>query len=155
LGDNNNHNASPGSNEALPRILIVEDNETFRDTVVEVLRDVGYKVKGARSLDKAAKRLNKHKFDLVLSDIHIGDHTGFEVLQVAHEKRPTAKIVMMSTNADPELVQQALDSGAARFLPKPFRVKELLKMIEELLSRAESDPPEPPTDTQTTDPNKE
>lgn len=118
---------------ALTRILIVEDNETFRETVCEVLRDAGYKVKGARSLNKATKRLSKHKFDLVLSDVHIGNHTGFEVLQVAHQTRPNAQIVMMSAQADPSLIQQATESGAARFLPKPFRVTELLQVIEELL----------------------
>jgi DNA-binding NtrC family response regulator len=127
------------SDQSLPRILIVEDDQTFRETVTEVLRDVGYRVKGARNLKKATKRLTKHKFDLVLTDIHIGDHTGLEVLQVATQTRPEAKIVLMSAHADPDIVQQAMDSGAARFLPKPFRVKELLKAIEELLEEDESD----------------
>jgi DNA-binding NtrC family response regulator len=122
---------------ALPRILIVEDDQTFRETVCEVLRDVGYKVKGARSLRKATKRLNKHKFDLVLTDVHIGNHSGLEVLQIAHETRPDAKIMLMSALADPDIVQQALQSGATRFLPKPFRVKELLAAIEEALGSQE------------------
>lgn len=119
--------------EDLPRILIVEDDATFRETVLEVLRDVGYKVKGARNVDKAAKRLRKHKFDLVLSDVHIGDQSGFDVLQIAHDKRPDAKIVLMSAKADAEMMVQAKESGASRVLPKPFRVKELLHLIEELL----------------------
>lgn len=117
----------------LPRILIVEDDATFRETVLEVLRDVGYKVKGARNLDKAEKRLRKHKFDLVLSDVHIGDQSGFDVMQIAAEKRPDAKIVLMSSKADAEMMEQAIASGASKFLPKPFRVKELLTLIEELL----------------------
>jgi DNA-binding NtrC family response regulator len=117
----------------LPRILIVEDDQTFRETVAEVLRDVGYKVRGARNLKKATKRLTKHKFDLVLTDVHIGNHSGLEVLQVATRTHPDAKIVLMSAHADPDVVQQAMKSGAAKFLPKPFRVKELLQAIEELL----------------------
>jgi two-component system response regulator PilR (NtrC family) len=120
--------------QPLPRILIVEDDQTFRETVVEVLRDEGYKVRGARSLRKATKRLSRHNFDLVLTDVHIGDHSGLEVLQLAAEKHPNAKIVLMSAQADPEIIEQAMESGAARFLPKPFRVKELLQTIEELLS---------------------
>lgn len=123
--------------EDSPRILIVEDDATFRETVLEVLRDVGYKVKGARNVDKATRRLRKHKFDLVLSDVHIGDQSGFEVLQVARDKRPDAKIVLMSAKADPEMMAQAKESGASRVLPKPFRVKELLHLIEELLDRDE------------------
>lgn len=118
---------------ALPRILIVEDDETFRDTVREILQDSGYKVRGARSLKKATKRLTRHKFDLVLTDFHLNKHTGFEVLQVAAEKHPHAKVVLMSAHADPQVVEQALESGATRFISKPFRVKELLQLVEELL----------------------
>jgi DNA-binding NtrC family response regulator len=125
------------ADQSLPRILIVEDDQTFRETVTEVLRDVGYRVKGARNLKKATKRLTKHKFDLVLTDVHIGNHTGLEVLQVATQTRPDAKIVLMSAHADPDIVEKAMDSGAARILPKPFRVKELLQAIEELLGDAE------------------
>lgn len=125
------------SKDDLPRILIVEDDETFRETVLEVLRDVGYRVKGARSVNKAEKRLRKHKFDLVLSDVHIGDQSGFDVLQIAAEKRPNAKMVLMSSKADPEMMEQAISSGASKFLPKPFRVKELLTLIEEMTAQEE------------------
>jgi DNA-binding NtrC family response regulator len=118
----------------LPRILIVEDYQTFRETVLEVLRDVGYKVRGARDFTRATKRLTRHHFDLVVSDMDIGeDHSGFDVLQLAAEKRPNAKIVMMSARADAALVEQAKASGAAQFLPKPFKVKDLLALIENLL----------------------
>jgi DNA-binding NtrC family response regulator len=116
----------------LPRILIVEDDATFRETVCDVLRDAGYRVRGARSLKKATKRLSRHEFDLVLTDVNIGDRTGFEVLQIATEKRPEAKIVLMSAQADQEIIQQALQAGAKRFLPKPFRVKELLTTLQEI-----------------------
>ncbi len=123
------------NHSTLPRILIVEDDQTFRETVCEILRDVGYKVKGARSFRKATKRLSKHEYDIVLSDINLGDHTGFEVLEVAQTTRPGAKIMLMSSHADPDLVQQALDGGAVRFLEKPFRLKELLQAVQELLDQ--------------------
>ena len=127
------------NNNNLPRILIVEDDQTFRETVCEVLRDAGYKVRGARSLNKATKRLTHHTFDLVVSDLELGKHSGFEVLEVANKTHPNAKIMLMSGSGDPELVQQALDSGAKRFLSKPFRVKELLRFVEELLESANKD----------------
>lgn len=117
-----------------PRILIVEDDAMFRDTVREILRDLGYKVRGARSLSKAVKRLTRHHFDLVLSDVEIGDGTGFDVLQVARSARPGAQLVLMSASADPELTAQVQESGAARFLPKPFSMKELMKTVEDLLA---------------------
>jgi DNA-binding response OmpR family regulator len=131
------------SNSNLPRILIVEDDQTFRETVLEILRDVGYKVKGARTLRKATKRLKKHQFDLVLTDLHIGDDSGFQVIQVALDKRPNAKIVLMSSLVDPEIIQQGLESGAAKFIAKPFRVKELLETIEDTLRKTDDGDPNP------------
>jgi len=118
------------------RILIVEDDQIFRETVVEVLRDEGYKVKGARSFDKAVKRLTKHTFDVVFSDISIGNHTGYEVIQIATQKHPNAKIVLMSGQASPDMIRQATDSGVLHILPKPFGVSELLATIRELLNNA-------------------
>lgn len=118
------------------RILIVEDNAVFRQTVRELLQDLGYKVRGARSYSKAVKRLTRHKFDLVLSDIDIGDGSGFDVLELARQTRPEASVILMSGDADPESIQQALDSGAARFLPKPFSLQALLQSIEAALNEA-------------------
>jgi len=123
------------------RILVVEDDAIFRDTVREILKDLGYKVRGARSLSKATKRLTRHHFDLVLSDLEIGDGTGFEVVQIARQTRPDAPIILMSANASDETTQAAMESGAARFLPKPFNLKELMASIEDCLSKAAQDTP--------------
>jgi DNA-binding NtrC family response regulator len=117
------------------RILIVEDDRTFRETVVEILRDEGYKVKGARSVNKAAKRLSKHQFDIVLSDIEVGKHSGYELIQIAAETRPNAKIVLMSRHVGSEVLQSAINEGAIRVLPKPFGVLELLTTIRDLFGQ--------------------
>lgn len=124
----------PSNNPA--RILVVEDDSTFRETVREILRDMGYKVRGARSVSKAIKRLTHHKFDLVLSDIQIGEGSGFDVIQIARQTRPNATIVLMSASADPDLLQAAKESGAIHFLPKPFGLKELLETLNTLLTAA-------------------
>jgi DNA-binding NtrC family response regulator len=118
------------------RILIVEDNAVFRETVRELLRDLGYKVRGARSYSKAVKRLTHHKFDLVLSDVEIGDGSGFDVLELARQTHPEARVVLMSGNADPETIQAALESGAAHFLPKPFSLQALMAAVETALNEA-------------------
>ena len=113
------------------RILVVEDNETFRDTVRDLLRDAGYKVRGARSARKATKRLAKHDFDLVLTDIELGDASGFDVIEVANARRPATKLIVMSGRA--HFSEQALQSGAAHFLEKPFSAEHLLAVIDQLL----------------------
>ncbi len=113
------------------RILVVEDNDTFRETVRDLLKDAGYKVRGARSVRKAAKRLNHHTFDLILTDYELGDASGLDVIEIANARHPGIKLVMMSGRD--EMAAQALESGAARFLAKPFDAHELLHTIEALL----------------------
>jgi len=122
-----------------PRILVVEDDAAFRETVREILRDMGYKVRGARNLTKAVKRLTHHSFDLVLSDVEIGDGSGFDVLEIARSTHPEAPIVLMSGNANAEMMQVALESGAARVLPKPFGLKELIQTVNSLLDTSEAE----------------
>ncbi len=119
------------------RILVVEDNDAFRETVRDLLRDAGYKVRGARSVRKATKRLTRHAFDLVLTDFDLSDATGLDVLEVANARNPAIKLIVMSASA--EFSDQALQSGAARFLEKPFGAATLLNAIAELLRRADED----------------
>jgi DNA-binding NtrC family response regulator len=121
------------------RILVVEDNQVLREEVREVLEDAGYHVRGARNVKKAAHRLKNHRFDLVLTDYDLGDATGFDVLEVAHSRTPDAKLIVMSADVNPDLSQQALSSGAARFLEKPFRASTLLEAVATVLN----DPPSP------------
>ncbi|MBO9308996.1 MAG: response regulator [Chloroflexi bacterium] len=121
------------------RILIVEDNAVFRETVRDLLRDLGYEVRGARSYRKAVKRLTHHRFDLVLSDIELGDGSGFDVLQLARQTHPESRVVLMSGDADPETVRAALASGAVRFLPKPLTLGALLDAVKLAQDQAPAD----------------
>lgn len=126
------------------RILVVEDNATFRETVRDLLRDAGYEVRGARNVRKATKRLSKHDFDLVLTDVELGDATGFDVIAVATVRRPATKLIVMSGNTT--FSEQALQSGAARFLEKPFSAQQLLDVIDDLLHDLSIAPDSPDED---------
>jgi len=131
------------------RILIVEDNQCLRRTVRDLLRGMGYEVRGARSYRKAVKRLTRHKFDLVLSDMEIGDGSGLDVLQLARQAHPEPCVVLMSGNPDPETVQTALESGAARFLSKPLTLGALLDAVKLAQNQmpADSDDTDQPSGT--------
>ena len=121
------------------RILVVEDNDTFRETVRELLQDAGYKVRGASSVRKATKRLAHHEFDLVLTDFDLGDASGFDVIEIANAHHPGVKLVMMS--ATDGLADQALNLGVVRFLAKPFGAQMLLDTVAELLDTVNEDAP--------------
>jgi len=123
------------------RILVVEDNKTLREEVRELLEDAGYRVRGARNVKKAVHRLTHHKFDLILTDYDLGDATGFDVLEVVNARTPQSKLVVMSADRNPELSEQAVKSGAAKFLEKPFRARQLLDTVAEVLGKVEEATP--------------
>ena len=118
------------STEQPLRILVVEDNDTFRETVRDLLRDAGYKVRGARNVHKAEKRLNKHTFDLVLTDFNIGDATGAQVIEVANAINPTTKLIVMSGD---QAIATEVVIAAQRGLSLNHRMHELLGVIAEIL----------------------
>ena len=121
------------SNTVLPRILTVEDDQTFRETVSEILRDVGYKVKGARTLRKATKRLTKHKFDLVLTDVRMpGLMDGLALVAQVQIDHPAIRSIVVSGNASAE---QASDAGALGFVAKPYLAQTMIQAVHDTVLR--------------------
>ena len=124
--------------DVLPRILLVEDSRRFRELVVEILREKGYKVRGARSIRKVIHRLKNHQFDLIISDISVGDKSGAEVVKLVADTYPDAKIIMMSLPIADPIIEEAMASGRIYFLPKPFGANQLLEMLTSISNAPQS-----------------
>ncbi|MPY94530.1 MAG: response regulator [Acidimicrobiia bacterium] len=77
----------------------------------------------------------EHRPAVVLLDLHLPDVSGQEVLQRLREDPTTATIpvVILSADATPGQVQRLLASGAAAYLTKPFDVRQLLRVLDDLL----------------------
>jgi DNA-binding NtrC family response regulator len=69
------------------RVLVVEDNETERRAISQLLKAEGFTVFGSESADKALSYLEEN-IDVVLSDLHMGDVSGMDLLQLWKKQRP-------------------------------------------------------------------
>lgn len=115
---------------AIPPVLVVEDDEGFREALRRWLETLGYTCILAGSAEEAAREFPKQPLLAVLVDLHLPGRSGHVFLrQLRGINSPTPAIVI-SGGAQMDDVISALRQGAADFLRKPFRIDELATALE-------------------------
>ena len=125
----------PGGTET---ILIVDDQETVWDFLIEALQNLGYSVLLAENGEDAVSiyRENPNEIDLVLLDMvmpKMGGHTTFYQLK---NLDPDVKVLLSSGFVSAASVKDLQDNGAAGFLPKPHRIKDLAIELRRIFDSA-------------------
>lgn len=117
------------------KVLVVEDEPAIRESLDLALEAQGYQVLLAED-GRSALRMFDEKPDLVLLDWMLPDVNG---LEVCREIRKTSQVPILMLTARAELDDrvEGLDSGADDYLPKPFKLKELLARMRALLRRGQ------------------
>ena len=120
------------SGKQTARILVVDDEKSMREFLEIMLSQEGYDVTLAESGRKACQILDKHAFDLVVTDIRMKDVDGIEVLK-SKAVQPGTRVVLISAFATAETAVEAMKEGAYDYIPKPFKVNEFKAIVEEAL----------------------
>ena len=117
------------------KILLLEDDVTLSETVVEFLEEQGYEVVPAYDGEEASEIIYESVFDLFLLDVNVPLLNGFELLkQKRDEGVKTPAIYITSLNSIDSL-ETGYNSGCDDYIRKPFVLKELLFRIETILKR--------------------
>lgn len=119
---------------AIAQILIVEDDQFFREAIRDLLKKKDYDVLEAPNGKTAKDILVLQMVDLVISDIQMPGLSGMELLEWSKEHKPVPFIIMTGFSKLLE-TQSAYDLGAREFLTKPFKNIELLEAIERIVGR--------------------
>ena len=111
-------------------ILVVDDEDTVREFVVNVLERRGYRVCGAANSEEAAHLIQKEpeSVGLLLTDITMPGKSGVELIRYVRKVKPDLPVVIMSGYA--EELDSGNDLGRIPHILKPFEPKQLLKVIE-------------------------
>jgi two-component system OmpR family response regulator len=127
--------ASPPN--AIPHLLVVDDDREIRDLLAKFLTKNGYRVTTARDGPEMAKALAEWRIDLVVLDLMMPGEDG---LTLCRKLRASSTLPVLMLTAKGEEVDRivGLEVGADDYLPKPFNPRELLARIRAVLRRAGS-----------------
>jgi two-component system, NtrC family, response regulator PilR len=117
------------------RILVVDDERSMRELLAIVLGREGYEVVTAENGRQALDELERRPVDLLISDIHMPDMTGLDVLRTAKGMNPDLAGIMVTAFASTETAIEALRMGAYDYIHKPFNVDELKIVVLGALER--------------------
>jgi two-component system response regulator HydG len=113
----------------MARILIVDDQDNARSMLSEMLRAEDHEVDQAPSGESACTMVAETTYDLVLTDLRMGDVGGLEVLRRTREASPLTPVIVMTAFGTVEDAVEAMRVGAHDFVQKPFVQEELLTKV--------------------------
>ncbi|MFH1018162.1 MAG: sigma-54 dependent transcriptional regulator [Pseudomonadota bacterium] len=120
---------------AVRTILLVEDDDSNRASVAQILEKEGYRVSEAKDGLKAMELLRKEGFDLVLTDFVMPGMDGMELLRASRMLKPDLDVVLMTAHGTIESAVEAIKEGAYDFIPKPFKRATLVRVIQKVLEK--------------------
>ena len=114
----------------MQKLLIVEDDQSVRTTMVMCLELEGYAVDAVGSTREAIDRLREQIYPIVISDIYLDERTGLDVLRTAREQNPDCAVILMTGRGSMETVMKATEGGAFEYLAKPFEMAAMIDTIK-------------------------
>jgi DNA-binding response OmpR family regulator len=121
---------------AMPRLLLAEDDEGIREPLTRALRREQYDVDAVADGTEAARLGAGGDYDLLLLDLGLPGLDGLEVCRRVRAVRPRLPILVLTAQSGELDVVEGLDAGADDYVPKPFRLSELLARVRALLRRS-------------------
>jgi DNA-binding NtrC family response regulator len=118
-------------------ILVIDDEETMRDSCQQTLSRDGNRVEVAEDGSRGLAMLERESFDLVILDLKMPGVSGMEVLKKIKERDPEAMVIVITGYATVESAVEAMKIGAYDFIPKPFTPDSLRVIVKRALDRRE------------------
>ena len=117
------------------KILIVEDEPSLREIMVQTLRREQYVVEQAADYASALDKIAGYDYDCILLDIMLPDGSGLQLLEELKRQRRQAGIIIISARDSLDDKIEGLELGADDYLPKPFHLAELSARIRSVVRR--------------------
>jgi len=115
-------------------ILVAEDHDSARESLVELLRGEGFEVHDAADGSTAISLIDKLDLDLVLTDLMMPGADGIAVMKHVRDVSPQTLVMIMSAHATVETAIEAIRLGAQDYLLKPLLFAEVLRKVQHLMA---------------------
>jgi CheY-like chemotaxis protein len=118
------------------RVLVVEDDEAIRHTLIDVLQEGGYTVAEAQDGAEAIEQMHRRRPDLVLLDLHMPGMDGWDFLAIKAGRTNLADVpVLVLSAASEQGLGDAQEQGAPLYVRKPFALDKLLAAVDRLTTQ--------------------
>lgn len=115
----------------MKRLLLIEDNEMFRESLAEELLDEGFQVDEAGDCKEALQKLENQIYTATIIDLNLpGELNGIEILGIIRKKFPETVMLIITAFATVQTAVEAMKKGADDYLTKPFETEELLLTLD-------------------------
>jgi len=113
------------------RVLIVDDEDDFRETIVKRLKSRKIMAEGAEDGKKALELINDTVFDVIVLDVKMPGMDGIETLKLIKSKNPQIEVIMLTGHASVEFGIKGMQLGAFDYVMKPAPLHDLLDKIRQ------------------------
>ncbi|MCK4743112.1 MAG: response regulator [Sulfuriflexus sp.] len=110
-------------------ILLVDDDEVFRETLTRALERNGITVHGASNISHAIAHAAKYNLNIGIIDLCIGDESGLQLIQQLIQQNPDIRLVVLTGFASIATAVEAIKLGAKHYLTKPANVNEIIDAL--------------------------
>ncbi|MGL6076800.1 MAG: response regulator [Fimbriiglobus sp.] len=118
----------------MAKVLIVEDSPIQAKHVEFILRNAGYEVQVVSNGNAALDSIRKVEPDVILTDMHMPEMNGLELVQNLRRDFPSLPVILNTDRGSEELAVQALRNGASGYIPKRNLARDVVALVEEILS---------------------
>ncbi len=120
---------------SFPRVLIVDDEERFRNTMSKLLSVRGFQTRTAGSGKEAIEELTQTSYDVAVLDVRMPEMTGVELLSELKKIDPTIEVIILTGYASLDTAKAIIKLGAFDYMLKPYAIEELIEKIDAAYDR--------------------
>jgi len=117
---------------AKPKILVVDDDRSICKLMGSILEMESYPFRVAMSGEQARRAMEEERFDILVSDIYLGDDSGLHLLERMKNVNADAEVVIMTAHGSMETAVHAVHNGAFDYISKPFVIDEMLRILHRI-----------------------
>jgi len=121
----------------MPKILLIEDEESVVKIIQKILSEKGFHVDVAKTKKEALNQIYKNQYDIILSDYSLPDGTGIEILEKFRKQDTLTPFIIITAYGSINGAVEAMKKGASHYLPKPIDFDNLIKIISFYIDKTE------------------
>lgn len=119
--------------ERTPRLLVVDDDDGFRELLKTILQNEGYKVDTAPNGEEGIRIARNRSYDLIFLDLKMPGMDGMQVLKILKPESPTTDFIIVTAYADVQIAVELIRLGAKEYITKPIEPAEFIQHVRTAL----------------------